>query len=73
MSFKQTHRWIDILDNVVHSYNHSYHRSIKMAPADVTEKDVNRLWKIRGAFGKSCTFTHRILHSDQSKKMIISM
>ena len=47
MSFKQTHRWIDILDDVVHSYNHSYHRSIQMSPVDVTEKDVNRLWKLQ--------------------------
>ena len=47
MSFQQTHRWIDILDDVVHSYNHSYHRSIQMAPADVTAKDVNRLWKLQ--------------------------
>ena len=32
------------------------------------------LWHfLRGAFGKSCTFTHIILHSDQSKKMKISI
>ena len=47
MSFKQTHRWVDILDDVMHSYNHSYHRSIKMTPADVTAEDVNRLWKLQ--------------------------
>ena len=47
MSFKQTHRWVDILDDMMHSYNHSYHRSIKMTPADVTAEDVNRLWKLQ--------------------------
>ena len=47
MSLKQTHRWIDILEDVVYSYNHSYHRSIQMSPADVTKKDVNRLWKLQ--------------------------
>ena len=29
-------RWIDILPTLVQSYNHTYHRAIKMAPADVT-------------------------------------
>ena len=32
-----------------------------------------RLYDIRGAFGKSWTFTNRFLHSDQSTKMNISM
>ena len=36
MTHKKSARWIDVLDDVVNSYNHSYHRSIGMAPADVT-------------------------------------
>ena len=47
MSFKQTHRWVAILDDVVYSYNHSHHRSIQMTPAQVTKKDVNRLWTLQ--------------------------
>ena len=31
-----SYRWIDVLDDIVYSYNHSKHRSIGMAPADVT-------------------------------------
>ena len=31
------------------------------------------LAKVRGAVGKSCAFTHRIWHSDKSKKMNISI
>ena len=28
----------------MHAYNHSHHRPIGMAPADVEKKDENRLW-----------------------------
>lgn len=41
----QTHRWIDILDDITQSYNATYHRSIKMPPKAVTKKDEARLWK----------------------------
>ena len=32
-------RYIDILPNLVHGYNHAYHRSIKCAPVSVTLKN----------------------------------
>ena len=35
---KQTHHYIDILQDVTGAYNNSVHRSIGMAPAKVTEK-----------------------------------
>lgn len=34
---EKTRRYIDILDDLVHAYNHSFHRSIQMTPASVTE------------------------------------
>src|SRR5438874_2708338 len=37
MTFARTKRYIDVLPDLMHSYNHSYHRSIKMAPADVND------------------------------------
>jgi hypothetical protein len=37
MTDRDTDRYIDVLQDVVHSYNHTYHESIKMAPADVNE------------------------------------
>ena len=43
----QTHRWIDILNEVTQSYNGGFHRSIKMAPRAVTKKDESRLWKLQ--------------------------
>jgi transposase InsO family protein len=36
MTHHRTNRWIDALDDVVKSYNSSYHRSIGTTPNDVT-------------------------------------
>ena len=33
---KNTHRYIDVLQDLVHSYNNTYHRSIGMTPSQVT-------------------------------------
>ena len=42
-TYKSTLRYVDILQDLMHGYNNSYHRSIKMKPLDVTvdnESDV---------------------------------
>jgi hypothetical protein len=36
LTHHRTNRWIDVLDDLVASYNGSYHRSIGMSPNDVT-------------------------------------
>ena len=36
-------RWVDVIQDQVNSYNHSRHRYIGMVPADVQQKDENRL------------------------------
>jgi len=33
---KHTRRYVDVLQDLVHAYNNTYHSSIGMAPADVT-------------------------------------
>ena len=38
-TYTRKKRYIDKLQNFVQSYNHSIHRTIKMAPADVTKDD----------------------------------
>ena len=43
----QTNRWIDVLNQITGSYNHTYHRSIKRAPSAVREKDQPEIWKIQ--------------------------
>ena len=35
--------WIKVLQDVVHAYNHSVHRSIKRKPADVTAEIVGEI------------------------------
>jgi hypothetical protein len=44
MTYKKTKRYIDVLDDLVHSYNNTYHRSIKMAPVSVNEKNIKEVW-----------------------------
>jgi transposase InsO family protein len=39
MTRSHTKRWIDVIDDVVHSYNRSHHRSIGTAPIDVTSEN----------------------------------
>ena len=34
---KNTRRYIDVLPDLLHSYNHTYHRSIGMAPIEVDD------------------------------------
>ena len=45
MSKNNTHKWIDVLDDLSDSYNKSYHRSIGKAPKDVIKKDEIKLWR----------------------------
>lgn len=42
---KNTNRYIDIIQNIVESYNASVHRSIGMAPKDVTVLNEFDVWK----------------------------
>ena len=40
------HVWIDKIDDIVTSYNNSYHRSIKMQPADVGQQHVAQIRRL---------------------------
>lgn len=44
-TFKNTKRYIDVLNELVDIYNNRKHRSIGCAPADVTENNVLSVWK----------------------------
>ncbi|CAH3184922.1 unnamed protein product, partial [Porites lobata] len=39
-----TLRYVDVLQPLIHTYNQSYHRSIGMAPHQVTEKTLPEVW-----------------------------
>ena len=45
---KKTHKWLDILEQFLANYNETYHRSIKMTPNEVTEK--NRVQVFRNLY-----------------------
>ena len=41
----KTKRFLDVLDDIVDSYNNSYHRSIRMKPSQVRRKDETVVWR----------------------------
>ena len=41
----KTKNWISAIDKIVNNYNHRYHRSIKMAPADITYENFEQVYK----------------------------
>lgn len=43
-TYTDSKRYIDVLDQIVNSYNNSYHRSIKMKPVDVNKENENKVW-----------------------------
>ena len=53
-----TRRYVDVLDDIVHSYNNTYHRSIGMAPVEVgpyNEDEVRaRLYPLKPISFKCC-------------------
>ena len=59
MTAKSRNRWVDVLQDIMNSYNHSRHRSIGMAPADVRKKNQDRLW-VR-LYGDGDTIRKRIV------------
>ncbi len=40
---KGNRRWIDVIDDLVHNYNNSYHSSIKMTPVQASNPQVEWL------------------------------
>ena len=42
---KSTYRYIDMLEDLLHGYNHAKHRTIGMAPADVKTEHEEQLWR----------------------------
>lgn len=43
-NYKESHRWIDEIQNFTSGYNHSYHRTIKRAPASVNRQNQADVW-----------------------------
>ena len=43
-SHKQTHKWIDVLSDITHSYNNTFHRSIKRNSQSVNKENASDVW-----------------------------
>ena len=41
----QTHKYVNILSDLITSYNNTYHRSIKMRPNEVTAENEQKVWE----------------------------
>lgn len=52
-TFKNNFKYIDILNQLVDSYNNSYHRSIKTKPSAVNISNEKKIWKILYGFEKN--------------------
>ena len=44
-TYKQTHKWVDILPQLLTNYNNTVHSSIKMKPASVTPENDHQAWQ----------------------------
>ena len=42
---ENTFRYIPILQDLVHNYNHTVHSTTKIAPAKVNDPNVNEIWE----------------------------
>ena len=41
----QSYRYVEALPKIIKNYNHSYHRSIKLSPAEVNSTNQEKVWK----------------------------
>lgn len=58
LTYKNTYRYIDVLDQLVHAYNHSTHKSlgVRLRPADVDSGDGKVVFKVwRHMYGTAIT------------------
>lgn len=42
---QNTHKYIDILQDLLYSYNHGFHTSIKMCPSEVNQNNIMTVWQ----------------------------
>lgn len=45
LTYANTWKYVDVLDDVVNSYNNGYHRTIKMAPSEVNDENILQVYR----------------------------
>jgi transposase InsO family protein len=48
-TWKQTHKWREVMKDITKSYNDTYHRTIKRAPSSVTKENQAEVWMVQYA------------------------
>ena len=43
-TFKQTYRYLDIIHDLIKSYNNTHHRTIKTTPTNVNKENEKEIW-----------------------------
>lgn len=46
-TWKQTHKWKDVMKDITNSYNNTFHRTIKRKPASVTRENQAEVWMVQ--------------------------
>jgi guanyl-specific ribonuclease Sa len=46
-TWKQTHKWKDVIGDITTSYNNTYHRTIKRTPSSVTKENQAEVWMVQ--------------------------
>ena len=70
LSAKRTKKWVIALPAILNSYNGSYHRTIGMAPNEVTTDDQDRIWT--RLYGDGDTYLKRHRKVGNGAKVSIS-
>lgn len=80
LSHNETKRYINVLDDLVYSYNHTYHSSIKMTPVEVNEQNVKQVWRNlysdivkRQQSERSSTLSNKKRHKKEKRRYKLSV
>ena len=46
-TWKQTHKWKDVMKDITQSYNNTFHRTIKTTPSSVTKENQADVWMVQ--------------------------
>ena len=62
--YSDDYRYIDILDELIDSYNNTYHRSIKCTPNKVTTKNQDKIFSNLYGYNKKSDFEPNIIQTN---------